>query len=224
MVNGHPLVEVGDGRFLLDTGLPKSCCESGHLVLCGKDISLLPTALSLTPRNIGDLVGARITGLLGMDILGEVDFIIDVAAGEATFTRGELDLPGMPLHVKSFIGGLPVVTALFDGRALMCVLDTAARLSYLGSSSTASRYPVTGRGTDLLPTFGEFETETRSIRIDLGGRVCTLQFGSPPRALMGELRFAGIWGVIGSAVLEEGPILFSMRRSKVVLGEPGGPE
>ncbi len=216
--NGHLFAGIGDEAWLLDTGSPQSFGPS--VELGGTSFPLPRGALGLDPRGLSGLVGVDCAGLLGMDVLAHFDLVLDVPAGRLELSRDRLELPGsaVPLDV---LAGIPIVSAGIGEREHRLFLDTGAQLSYLPGEALAP-FPPAGRVADFYPGIGEFEVDTRTVEVRVGGHRFALRCGALPPVLSAALLVAAADGILGNEFLLDRPVGFFPRRRVVVIGTPPG--
>ena len=172
--------------------------------------------LGLTAAILSRFVDVDCVGLLGADILGRFDFILDAPRGMATISTGVLEHSGPVVDLEEFMG-IPLVWARIHGIDYRMFLDTGAQISYLPHDSLAS-FPPAGRVTDFYPGVGQFEVETHNVDITVGGVAFTLRSGALPQLLGATLMMAETDGIIGNAVFSNRPVGYFPRRRRLVLG------
>lgn len=213
--DGHLFVEVGGDLWLLDTGAPSSFGRSPRLRFCGQEFGLGTDYLGLSADGLSNLVGVPCFGLLGADVLGRFDHLIDLSAGRLTVSAGEASCGGEPVHLDEFMG-IPIVTARIAGADFRMFLDTGAQFSYLEDPPLAG-FPHAGRVRDFYPGIGPFETDTFEVPVTLGGLALTLRCGSLPGLLGATLMLAGTKGIVGNEILRGRTVGYFPRRRMLVL-------
>ena len=214
--DGHLFLEVDGALWLFDTGAPTSFGSTPTLALAGERFRLGSSYLGLTAAILSQFVAVDCVGLLGADILRRFDFILDTPNGVATISTSELELRGPVVDLDGFMG-IPLVWARIRGTDYRMFLDTGAQISYLPHDSLAS-FPPAGRVTDFYPGVGQFEVETHTVDITVGGIAFTLRSGALPELLGATLMMAGTDGIIGNAVFSNRPVGYFPRRRFLVLG------
>jgi hypothetical protein len=212
---GHLFVDVDGKSWLLDTGAPTSFGSVAMLSLCGVEFSLPSAYLGLTADTLAGFVGEGCVGLLGGDVLGGFDMILDVPGNLLAVSSGELAHEGRAVCMEWFMG-IPVVTARVDGKDHRMFFDTGAQVSYLQDGSLA-RHPATGRIADFYPGFGRFETDTHEVPVTLGGVGFRVRCGTLPGLLGMTLMLAGTTGILGNEIVRERVVGYFPRRRTVVL-------
>lgn len=213
LVDGHILSEIGPDRVIVDTGAVVSFGESGSFGLLGHDHGIATSFMGTTIADIADLVGVRVSVLLGADILARHDVRIDLDRGELEIAEGELPLPAPQIAVESF-QGVPIIAAAIDGRQERFFFDTGARISYLHSSLAAGWRPD-GTERDLLPGFGWFTVDVGIKTVAVGGREFAARFGTLPALLEASLMLAGVRGILGSVSCEGWEVTLASRRGLI---------
>jgi hypothetical protein len=213
--DGHVFVEIAGELWLLDTGAPAGFGASPTVTIAGERFELNADYLGLTPESLSEFIGVPCVGLLGADVLGRFDHIIDTAAGKLTLSTAELSHTGQPVRLDEFMG-IPIVTAQIGGRAYGMFFDTGAQISYLQSDALKD-FPAAGSVTDFYPGVGEFETDTHDVQVSLERVPFTLRCGTLPGLLGMSLSMAGTEGIVGNAILEKRTVGYFPRRGVMML-------
>jgi hypothetical protein len=106
--DGHMFVFVGGDLFLLDTGAPDSFGLFPSITIAGRRFPVGSSYLGLTIDILSNFVGVRTAGLLGADILGAFDIVIDAPGGSITFSAEEVACDGEAVSLDYFMG-IPIV-------------------------------------------------------------------------------------------------------------------
>ena len=213
--DGHLFVDVGGEPWLLDTGAPASFGTSRNLAIDGEEFSVATGYLGLTAESLSQFVGVPCVGLLGVDVLGRFDLILDAAGARLTVSTAELQHSGHSIPLDEFMG-IPIVTARIGDSDHRLFFDTGAQISYFQDASLTS-FPSAGRVTDFYPGFGQFQTDTHNVRVSLGEVVFTLRCGRLPGLLGTTLMMAGTDGICGNAILSDRRVGYFPRRRAMVL-------
>jgi hypothetical protein len=215
-VDGHVILESGGARVLLDTGAPISVGSVRNWTFEGTPVPLERDYYGVTTEKLSAHIGAGIDVLLGMDFLGSQVFQIDVEAGEFRLLGpGEPLPPGERVPIKLLVG-VPTVAFQLDGAEVRAFLDTGARLSYL-SEELIDGFEAVATVRDFHPSAGLFETPVRLVPVAFGETPATLHSGALPPTLDASLTAAGVRGIVGTDLLEQFMVTFSMPTSQVVL-------
>ena len=212
---GHLFLHDGERRYLLDTGAPQSFGEHATLTLDGQRFAVQEEFMGLTAGVLSDLVAQRTDGLLGADVLNQLDLRFDVAGGVVELSRAPLEATGESVPLR-FAMGVPIVRASMGGESASLFFDTGAQLSYWQASELQGFEPA-GQMSDFYPGFGTFETDTFSVPVSLGARTMVVRCGQLPAMLGMSLMVVGCSGIIGNEVLQTGTAYYLARRSQLVL-------
>jgi len=217
--DGHVILESGGARVLLDTGAPISVGSIQDWTFEGVPVPLERDYYGVTTERLSAHIGAGIDVLLGMDFLGQRPFQIDVEAGEFRFLDADEPLPpGEVVPIQPLVG-IPTVGFRLDGTDVRAFLDTGARLSYLSGQLIAT-YPEVATVRDFHPSAGLFETPVRLVPVAFGSLWATLHSGALPPVLDERLSAAGVRGILGTDLLEQYIVTFSMPTRELVLSTP----
>jgi hypothetical protein len=213
--SGH-LYATLDGRdWLLDTGAPSSFGLTGPRL--GERVhEIADSYLGLTAERLSELVGHQTSGLLGADVLGDLDVLIDVPQGEVVFSESQLALDGEVIPTDTFLG-VPVVDAHVGGRPCHMFFDTGAQLSYLDSGLIGDA-PALGPAADFYPGLGEFEVDTHRVELQLGALAQSIRCGVLPETLAMMLRMGDAEGIVGNELLDGRRLGLFLRRGQLVFG------
>jgi hypothetical protein len=212
---GHLFAELQGKLWLFDTGAPTSFGADEGLMIDSEQFRLNSTYFGLTASTLSQYVGVECSGLLGADLLGCFDHILDLKGGKLTVSTAELSHGGRSIHLDEFMG-IPIVTATVGGNHYRMFFDTGAQISYFQEHSLAD-FPPMGTVTDFFPGAGQFQTDTYEVPISIGDISFHLRCGSLPGLLGATLMLADTQGIIGNQVLVEGVVGFFPRRAMLCL-------
>lgn len=215
LIDGHLFLEIDDGRWLLDTGAPRSVGDGVAVEVAGTRFPLVGDYMGLTVAELSELAGVRCDDLLGADVLGRFDHLFDVPGGTLSLSADPLRHEGAVVPTESFME-IPIVTARVGGAPRRMFFDTGAQLSYLPAEVVRS-FPPAGRAADFYPGLGRFETETHRVDLSIAGAAFTVRCGTLPELLAGLLLRAGTDGILGNEILRERRVGYFPRRGEVVL-------
>lgn len=210
LTHGHLFVELDGGLWLFDTGAPTSFGTTASLNFAASQFSLQREYMGLNATTLSEYIGMECSGLLGADILGRFDHLIDTAKGSLTVSDSELSHDGHAVHVDEFMG-IPIVTAFVAGTGYRMFFDTGAQVSYFQDESLAGYEPA-GSMTDFYPGVGQFQTDTHDVPFSIGEISTVLRCGSLPSLLGATLMMAGTHGIIGNQILEGRVVGFFPKR------------
>lgn len=212
---GHLFAEIAGERWLFDTGAPLSFGKARELSLAGERFSLGQRYVGLDAAALSRLMGVNCTGLLGADIIGRFDHLLDVAGGLLTVSTATLAHGGQLLELDDFMG-IPIITVHIERRDYRMFLDTGAQISYFQHAALAG-FPPAGSLTDFYPGFGEFQTETHRVPASIGDGRFTLRCGSLPRLLGMTLGVANVDGIVGNEIFLDRSVGYFPRRQAMSL-------
>lgn len=213
--NGHLFIDLSGRRWLLDTGAPESFGEGGGIEVAGKNLDLTTNHLGFDAKALSSCVGVACAGLIGADILGHFDHIIDVSGGKLTMSRGHLSHDGILVPLSQFMG-IPILTVKLDAIEFRMFFDTGAQISYLQDDAT-SRYPHAGYVSDFFPGYGQFQTETREIPFQISNQSFLIRCGRLPTLLGMTLSMAKVQGILGNAILTDRVVGYFPRRNMLTI-------
>lgn len=213
--HGHLFVELGDARWLLDTGAPRGFGDTPALTILGERFRLDTDCAGLTASALARFVGVPCAGLLGVDVLGRFDHLFDVPGGSLTLSTTELSVDGQDVPLEEWMG-IPIVPVRVRGTVHRMFFDTGAQVSYLPGDALAG-FPATDSMTDFYPGIGRFRTETRTVPMVLGEVVFPLGCGTLPPQLLPVLLGASVQGIIGNAVLHHRRVGYFPRRRTLTI-------
>jgi len=209
---GHLFLKLEGVLWLYDTGAPSSFGDSG-LTIGGWKFNPPSSYMGLSASILSDSTGVKCIGLLGGDILGEFDHIIDMKGGSLTVSTDELEHAGVRIPVDEFMG-IPIVRAKGVGTEYKMFFDTGAQISYFQEESIRN-FPDLGPMSDFYPGFGSFETATHLVEVLFGGESFKLRCGTLPGLLGMTLMMAGTSGIIGNSILNDRVVGYFPRRKEL---------
>ena len=201
--NGHPLVELQDRQFLLDTGCPFSFGEGRPPEVHGKPITMLGPGGNFgfnlgAVRNLAD----QASGLLGMDLIERYQWEFNAGENKVTVSSGMATPTGEALIItRSQLGGVPILKGNYRGRETNILFDTGAFLSYHIGEPPAG-LEACGEECDFNPQLGEINTPVWKDQILIGQRSVNIRFGRLPAEGEAPLRMMGVDWIIGQDLLK----------------------
>ena len=207
IVSDHLLIESEGGLVLVDTGSPMSFHKDGVISLCGDAYNVPRSLMNVNAAYVSDKVGTEVSELLGMDIIGKYDTLIDVHQGTITFG---CNLEGCSTVPSFTIQGCIGVYMLVDGKEAKVFVDTGAPTSYIGNSFTNGKVAV-DTVSDFSPMASNetFETPVYELSAEFAGKAFTMKLGNLPGELAMMLSFLGADGAVGMELLKRFPIIIS---------------
>ena len=200
---GHLIVTLPEGRFLVDTGSPTSFARGRCVSFGGATTDVADNAMGMLDSDaLSGYVGIRLDGLLGMDVLGQHRLTFDrgrifVGDGEVCYDFGKIisDSSFFALETGDFMG-IPVVAMNVNKRPVRMFVDTGAKISYLNPAWLAE-FPVEETADDFYPGVGKFDVDISSVWCDLNGWPFQAKFGRLPPLLQLTLGMGGVDGILG---------------------------
>ncbi len=168
--SNHPVVRLGGKEYLIDTGSPLTFSYDGDpsLEIDGREyafsrsdlISLLCTEDAPTR-----LIGRRVAGIIGMDILSKTGLTLDFENRTAEFSFRPESAPGVPCAVLSFdlfMNHYIVTNDVILGRRLQnAIIDSGAPVPYVSERIAADLEKTGELYEDYSPDYGELRGEYR---------------------------------------------------------------
>jgi hypothetical protein len=195
LFDGHPIIKSNDDIILIDTGAPNTIHTEESLNFGFKTYSCSIDAMGLTSPKLSELLGMKITTLMGVDILSDYNILIDYKNEIIGFSDQELLIDGNEALLSSFMG-IPIVELIVEDQKLNFFLDTGAKLSYLNPSVT-NRHDSIGSIRDFYPGVGHFETDCFEIPTRFGESSFNVKYGNLPSILQMTLMLGNTDGIIG---------------------------
>jgi len=212
LINDHPVIHSGDDIILIDTGSPTTICNQPKFEFLGSSYGVSHNLMGFTVEKLSEMIGgARITVLLGMDILSKYWMYIDYSAGEVAFSEYEISFSGETIPFSTFMG-IPGIDIVIDQNPVKCFLDSGAQLSYLPERLTRN-HSSTGKKDDFYPGFGKFSCQTFSIETKFQDESFQVNYGNLPELLGMSLLVAGVEGIIGYDFFNHYSLLFDFKSS-----------
>jgi hypothetical protein len=218
LCNNHPVVNLGGGNFIVDTGSPCSFHYDGPLALEIGGQGFLLGSRGICDKEMADaLTGTDIAGFIGMEILQKTGLTIDLE-------RGTLDFACVPdedasavyaeLAIDLFEGVYVVTDDLYLSRRLnQVIVDTGARIPYI-TERLAGRLEETGEPyEDDSPQFGPLWGDLLRGNLMFGAAdrdvVRSVKFGLMPEML----DLSGLFdGIVGIKELTDKRLVFDFER------------
>lgn len=216
LVRDHMLLRLPHGLALIDTGSPVSIGRGRTLRLQGREWTP-STGMAFALDAVSDHIGTRVEWLLGHDVIRAHPMALEWGRGRARVGRTRFPASSSIVHRVEFAMGIPITAASHRGTDIRAVLDTGAALSYAPRSAVEGLVAV-GSHRDFFPGFGEFETETWAVTVNIGRRELALRVGVLPEPL--QLMFGMLLGpdgwIIGSDFFRDRAVYLDYRRREVV--------
>lgn len=213
LFKGHPIMKDGENIILIDTGAPSTINASDSLTFCSENYNCSTNYMGLTVSKLSDLLGTKITTLLGADILSEYQIMFDYKNEVVEFNKQEIAFDGSETAISSFMG-IPVIELFIDSQKLNFFLDTGAKLSYLSKSIT-SNYESVGTDEDFYPGVGKFVTECFEISTSFGDNNFIVKYGNLPPLLQMTLMLVGTDGIIGFDFFNNFKVVLDLKNNRL---------
>ena len=213
--DGHLFVELEGNLWLFDTGAPTSFGESKEITIDAQCSRLSNEYMGLSASTLSQFTGIECCGLIGADVLGKFDHLLDVPSGKVTISTCDSGHNGKALPLSEFMG-IPILTARIANSDYRMFFDTGAQISYF-QQDTITDFPSAGSVTDFYPGVGQFQTDTHQVQVGLADCAFTLRCGTLPGLLGATLMMAGTSGIIGNQIMENRAIGYFPRRNMLCL-------
>jgi hypothetical protein len=199
----YPIVLVDGYKVLLDTGCPFTFRMPGGpdvLEFLGQQVRLKPMPLSRGFVNEGfDLLKVRFDALIGLDVLMDMAWTINLNAHTTQATSGTTDEEETTWIPLDALDGPPIFK-LDDGT--QAILDTGAHISYrVGPVPPTSR--EIGQVTDWSLLWGTIRSPLWEDTIQIGGHRVPVQFGKLPKDADASLAWMKTEWILGADLLRQ---------------------
>ena len=202
------LLDEDQRKIIVDTGSPISFTDVNSVNFLNDRYSRSNHPLLAM---IQKYLSTRISGLIGMDILGQYDlsFQYDRRMGRWTVEPWQVNIIEGDRFDVEYYGAVPVVEAVVDGKRGKFFLDTGATISFL-RKGWIHHQPYIGEAEDFFPTLGIFSTDLYRCQLQFANRTFTDSMGVMPEGL--EVLIPDwIDGIIGLNVLKDTKINFGFK-------------
>lgn len=213
LFKGHPIINDGENRILVDTGAPSTIHASDSLNFCLESFGCSTNYMGLTVSKISDMLGTEITTLLGADILSDYKILLDYKNQVVEFSKQEIEIDGNQADISNFMG-IPIIKMTVDNQELKFFLDTGAKLSYLSDSLTRN-YESIGTDEDFYPEVGKFQTECFEIPTVFGDNKFVVKYGNLPTRLQMTLMVGGTDGIIGFDFFNNFKVVLDLKNNRL---------
>lgn len=192
---GHPIVKIDDNILLIDTGAPTTIHTNDRLNFFSDIYTCSTNYMGLTIDRLSEMLGSKVTTLLGMDVLKNYIIIFDYRNKLVTFSNTFSTHEGTEISIDTFMG-IPIIELSVDNQVLRFFLDTGAKISYLLKEIT-DNYESVSIENDFYPGIGEFQTECFNIVTTIDNIQFDVKYGYLPTLLQMTLSMAEVNGIIG---------------------------
>jgi len=214
LFDSHAIIGDSKNSILIDTGAPSTIHSSDSLFFCDENYSCSTNYAGITVEKLSELLGMKITTLLGVDILSNYNVTLDYKGNVAKFCkRNNVIFDGKEYSLSS-INGIPIIELEIEQQPVKLFLDTGAKISYLPKEYTSS-FETVGIEQDFHPSFGIFQTECFDIKATFGNNQFNVKFGNLPDSLQTTLMVSGVSGIIGYDFFNNFKILLDLKNNKM---------
>jgi len=209
---------------VVDTGSPASFGDSGKATYGGRTHVLPRSAGGIGLPELAGLglearIGARLRGLLGMDILGDEPVMWDGARGRAIVRPAAPAASLARVRVeRDPTVGVPVIAALVAERTMRLVFDTGAQFGYLTEPAALAAGVDAGEFDDFHPSLGAIKSASAKIPVGLATQRVRERFGHHEPLSQGVLRPLGVDGILGCSWMRDRPVWWLPGESALVIG------
>jgi len=215
LVAGHIIAKVNNNNFLVDTGSIKSFGSIQSMQFCGTEYYLNPNFMGVDVHTLTQLTGIEIDGLLGIDILHEYEYILDLEGNQMTLFTSECQLNGIVVPFNTFME-IPIIEAQIGRNNVTMLIDTGAHISYLDRIITKSITP-TGEADDFYPGIGRFKTPTYDVNFSVSNERFLIACGILPEILQKTLDVVGSDGILGTEFFEKSKVCIQSFQKQIVI-------
>ena len=166
ILNNHIIIDIDDKKFLLDTGSPKSFWTYepiNKIEINNRGFVLFPKPSNLSLNQVEKLVGIRVDGFIGLDIIAQTSLTI-YKNGEIKFGVDNINGTTTKLFTNNYLS-IQVGSNLIVGKLL---LDTGAKYGY-GIKSLFYNQKSFARVSDYNPQLGQLESDIYHLDVIIGG-------------------------------------------------------
>jgi len=215
LFDSHAIIKDYDANsiILIDTGAPSTIHSSDSLYFCSVDYLCSTNYARITVDKLSELLGMKITTLLGVDILSNYNVMLDYKNNVVKFYGRDIEFEGKEYNLSS-INGIPIIELKVERQLIKLFLDTGAKISYLPKEYTSS-FEKVGMELDFHPSFGIFQTECFDIKTTFGNKQFNVKFGNLPESLQTTLMVSGVSGIIGYDFFNNFKIVLDLKNNKM---------
>ncbi|AGX88325.1 hypothetical protein [Candidatus Symbiobacter mobilis] len=214
--NGHYFTTIDGADWIIDTGSPTSFGTSISLQLADQKYEIVAEYMGLDGKELSQYVNHPTSGIIGSDILNDLDVILDTRNNILELSHDTLSVHGTTVPLTSVLG-VPIVIAIIENAEHQMFFDTASPISYFQEQSLAN-YPSLGEFQDFYPGYRRFTTATNRLPIELESEHFELRCGTLPQPLAMALSMAGASGIIGNETMGNRILGYFSRRNVLIFG------
>ena len=213
LFKGHPIINDGENIILVDTGSPVTINLSDSLSFCSDIYNCSNNYMGLSISQISEMLGMKITTLLGIDILSKYKILIDYQNLQMIFNKSDIDIDGTSVNISNFMG-IPIIEMNINNLPLKFFLDTGAKLSYLSEDFTRN-FDSIGVEEDFYPGFGNFQTNCFEIPTYFDNNKFNVKYGNLPPLLKMTLMLGGVDGILGFDFFNNFTVVLDLNNNKM---------
>ena len=200
-VKGHLVFDFLGQLVLLDTGSQTSFGTQEHWDFLGRQLTLPPNFMKISPEYLSQFIGVPIEILLGMDVLKDLYFQINTRESMITFSEFRFRSSPITLLLETIMD-VPYTEIHMNGETHNVFVDTGAKINFLRKEALVGLEPVDTE-MDFYPMVGEFETEVYQIPVDIYGKTHMMRCGVLPPLLEMAFTASGVEGILGTELYEK---------------------
>lgn len=202
--NKHILLNNGEGNILVDTGSPMSFHCNGHIDIEDLHINVPTSCMNINNSFLSEKIGCEISGILGMDIINQLQLWIDIKNNIFIVENKSSSIPSCtPIRTFSIMG-VPGIEVFVNQRKARLLFDTGAPISYISNSFTAGT-TVVDSVQDFSPLIGgdSYVVERHSLTTNFADKDFKVLYANAPVMISTLLNMYNVDGIIGYDLLEK---------------------
>ena len=213
LINNHYVVSIDGSLYFIDTGCPNSFSTKGGIEIDGKHYiasSLSNDQLAFTRQ----LVGAKVDGLIGMDILSRTSLTI-YKDGRLEF--GSINAEGRVIELAyPRLWPLGIKCTLSNGKEAVAIIDTGAMIYYGKYPDCFKKENFVGEFEDYNPVLGKMKSRFYSQTLTVANRRVTVPVGDSMAASNQALRFPNAAIVMNVTELFDETVVFDFSSKRII--------
>ena len=203
---GHLIMKCSGKDVLLDTGSPWTLGSGETLEFMGRTVSCESGVSMYTIDSVRQLLGRDIDVLMGMNVFNGMCMLVDLTAGEVTFSDEPLTLENAVTTSLERPNNLVTIRAEVSGMPVNLVVDTGAQLSYLNDQYIAGLNPI-GTHEDFHPLMDRYEVPIYGLPVKIAGRDLDVVWGGSTPGVSALISQVGADGVLGYDLFKQGKVV-----------------
>lgn len=208
--NGYPILQVGNCRFLVNTGSAQSMGSIDSIRVDGEIFPLQPVTMRMNAAQLAGQLGTQVDGMLGADILTQFDYKLLPETGSMVFTHGEFRPYGYANHFELYMG-VPITPVNVFNLDMRFFFVTGSRRTFL-NPDLVKGLQACGEAVDTYPGLGSFRTALFHVPVWVAGYDVPLEVGITPPPLIPMLKQTRSHGILGVDVLQGFELCLAPRR------------